>query len=44
METFNVGINDEEAKGKRDILEGEEAPHFDMEVTPRILYINQKKL
>ena len=44
METFNVGINDEEAKGKGDILEGEEPPYFDMEVTPQKPLHKSKKV
>ena len=35
MELFNYEMNDEETKGKGNILKGEETPYYDMEVTPQ---------
>ena len=43
MESFNVGINDGETKGKGDILE-EETPYYDMEVTPQKPLYKSKKV
>ena len=36
MEAFSIGLTDEETKGNGDILDGEEPPYFDKEVTPKI--------
>ena len=36
IQSFSIGVTDEETKGKGDILEGEEPPYFDTEVTPQI--------
>ena len=38
MESLNIGINDKETKVKGDILDDEETPYFDKEVTPQILF------
>ena len=36
MEAFSIGVNDEEIKAKGDILDDEEPPYFDKEVTEKI--------
>ena len=36
MESFSIGINDEETKAKGDILFDEEPPYFEMEVALKI--------
>ena len=36
MEAFSIGMNEGETKGKGDILDEEDTPYFDMEVTPKM--------
>ena len=42
VESFSIGLNDEEAKGKGDILDDEEPPYFDKEVKPHIPFYKTK--